>query len=225
MKKHIPNTLTCLNLFFGCIAVVFAFNKNFDYVFYCIVVSGICDFFDGMVARALQVKSTIGKELDSLADMVSFGFVPGVVLFMMLDECTFILFVPYLAFLVTVFSALRLAKFNVDDRQSHDFIGMNTPMNTFFLLSLPFIGRDYPNVVYSPYVLLTIIFLVSYLLISEIRLFSMKLSSPSWSKNKFQFIFLIFSTFLLVFFNFLALPLILLAYIVFSKLHFSALKP
>lgn len=220
MKKHIPNTLTCLNLFFGCIAVVYAFDKNLDYVFYCIIGSGVCDFFDGMVARALHVKSTIGKELDSLADMVSFGFVPGIVLFTMLEDSSNIPFIPYFGFLVTIFSALRLAKFNVDERQSQDFIGLNTPMNTFFVLSLPFIGRDYPALVYTPYALLVIILVVSYLLVSEVRLFSMKLSSPNWNENKFQFIFLILSVFLVVFLKFLALPLVLLAYIGLSKLHF-----
>ncbi|SJN17081.1 phosphatidylcholine/phosphatidylserine synthase [Sphingobacterium sp. JB170] len=225
MKRHIPNTLTCLNLFFGCIAVVYAFEKNIEVVFYCILISGICDFFDGMAARALHVKSTIGKELDSLADMVSFGFVPGVVFFMMLKDSTNLVFLPYLGFLVTVFSALRLAKFNVDERQSQDFIGLNTPMNTFFVLSLPFIGRDFPDLVYSPYMLILIVGMVSYLLVSEVRLFSMKLSSPSWEKNKFQFIFVILTVTLVVFLKFIALPLVLLSYIIFSKLHFLSSKP
>lgn len=224
MKRHIPNTLTCLNLFFGCIAVVYAFEKNIEVVFYCILVSGICDFFDGMAARALHVKSTIGKELDSLADMISFGFVPGVVFFMMLKESSNLAFIPYLGFLVTVFSALRLAKFNVDERQSQDFIGLNTPMNTFFVLSLPFIGRDFPDLVYSPYTLILIVLIVSYLLVSEMRLFSMKLSSPSWEKNKFQFIFVILTVLLVIFLKFIALPLVLLSYIIFSKLHFLGPK-
>jgi len=205
-------------------AVVYAFDKNFTSVFYCIVVSGICDFFDGMAARALGVKSTIGKELDSLADMVSFGFLPGVVLFMMLKDSSSNVIVPYLGFLVPVFSALRLAKFNVDERQTQDFIGLNTPMNTFFVLSLPFIANDYPFLISTPYVLILVIGVVSYLLVSEVQLFSLKLSSPSWETNKFQFIFLGISLLLLVTLHFLALPLVLLAYLFFSKLHFQGTK-
>lgn len=225
MKKHIPNTITCLNLFSGCIGVLMALKGDYMATAYCVLASGIFDFFDGMVARLLHVKSNIGKELDSLADMVSFGFLPGAILYMLLSE-VFIeqpLF-AYLGFIVTIFSALRLAKFNLDERQTTDFIGLNTPMNTFYVLSLPFIAEKYPDIVLNPFFLLISIALTSFLLVSEIRLFSMKLSSLAWSENKFKFIFVILAVVLFAAFQFVALPLILLSYILLSLLHFQGLK-
>ncbi|MNX91237.1 CDP-alcohol phosphatidyltransferase [compost metagenome] len=192
---------------------------------YCVLASGIFDFFDGMVARLLHVKSNIGKELDSLADMVSFGFLPGVIMYKLLGE-VFVdqPVVAYLGFFVTIFSALRLAKFNLDERQTTDFIGLNTPMNTFYILSLPFIAEKYPQIILNPFFLLISVAITSYLLISEIKLFSMKLSSMSWEENKFKFIFVILAIVLLVIFQFIALPMILLIYIIFSLLHFQRLK-
>lgn len=225
MKKHIPNTITCLNLFSGCIGVLMALKGDYMTTAYCVLASGIFDFFDGMVARLLHVKSNIGKELDSLADMVSFGFLPGAILYMLLSE-VFIeqpLF-AYLGFVVTVFSALRLAKFNLDERQTTDFIGLNTPMNTFYVLSLPFIAEKYPDIIFNPFFLLISIAVTSFLLISEIRLFSMKLSSLAWSENKFKFIFVILAVVLFAAFQFVALPIILLSYILLSLLHFQGLK-
>lgn len=142
-----------------------------------------------MVARALHVKSNIGKELDSLADMVSFGFLPGTILFMLFKEASDAAYLPYIAFLVTVFSALRLAKFNIDERQTTDFIGLNTPMNTFFIISLPFIAQQYPQLVYNVPVLLVITVGTSLLLVSEIKLFSMKLTTMAWYPNRFKYIF------------------------------------
>jgi len=192
---------------------------------YCVLASGIFDFFDGMVARLLHVKSNIGKELDSLADMESFGFLPGVIMYKLLGE-VFVdqPAVAYLGFFVTIFSALRLAKFNLDERQTTDFIGLNTPMNTFYVLSLPFIAEKYPQIILNPFFLLISVAITSYLLISEIKLFSMKLSSMSWEENKFKFIFVILAIVLLVIFQFIALPMILLIYIIFSLLHFQRLK-
>lgn len=225
MKKHIPNTITCLNLFSGCIGVLMALKGDYMTTAYCVLASGIFDFFDGMVARLLHVKSNIGKELDSLADMVSFGFLPGAILYMLLSE-VFIeqpLF-AYLGFVVTVFSALRLAKFNLDERQTTDFIGLNTPMNTFYVLSLPFIAEKYPDIILNPFFLLISTALTSFLLVSEIRLFSMKLSSLAWSENKYKFIFVIFAVVLFAIFQFVALPIILLSYILLSLLHFQRLK-
>jgi CDP-diacylglycerol--serine O-phosphatidyltransferase len=225
MKKHIPNTITCLNLFSGCIGVLMALKGDYMTTAYCVLASGIFDFFDGMVARLLHVKSNIGKELDSLADMVSFGFLPGAILYMLLSEVSIEqpLF-AYLGFVVTVFSALRLAKFNLDERQTTDFIGLNTPMNTFYVLSLPFIAEKYPDIVLNPFFLLISIALTSFLLVSEIRLFSMKLSSLDWSENKFKFIFVILAVVLFAAFQFVALPIILLSYILLSLLHFQGLK-
>lgn len=221
MKKHLPNAITCANLFSGCIGTVYAFNGDLQIAAYFVLLSGIFDFFDGMVARALNVKSPIGKELDSLADMVSFGFLPGVVMFQLLKTSDYSsAYLPYLGFIITVFSALRLAKFNIDERQTEDFIGLNTPMNTLFIVSLPFIAKDYPEIVGSSVLLIAITAITSFLLISEIKIFSMKLSDLSWAKNKMKFIFLILSALLIIALKFVAVPFILVLYISLSILHF-----
>lgn len=221
MKRHIPNALTCANLFSGCIGIVFAFKGELNIAAYAVLISGICDFFDGFVARLLDVKSPIGKELDSLADMVSFGFLPGVVMFQLLAQSDFSSpYLPYLGFLITIFSALRLAKFNIDTRQTEDFIGLNTPMNTLFIVSLPFIHKDYPGLINSSILLVAITVIMSFLLTSEIRIFSLKFGSLEWKQNKIKFIFLILSAILIAFLMFAAIPFILVLYISLSVLHF-----
>lgn len=221
MKRHIPNAITCANLFSGCIGIVFAFKGNLEIAAYFVILSGIFDFFDGMVARLLNVKSAIGKDLDSLADMVSFGFLPGVIMFSLLQKSDYASeYLPYLGFFITVFSALRLAKFNNDERQTEDFIGLNTPMNTLFICSLPFIAHDYPEVIGSTILLVAIIAITSFLLISEIKIFSLKFSDLSWAKNKIKFIFLILSAVLIAVLQFAAIPFVLVLYIALSILHF-----
>ncbi|MBY0244116.1 MAG: CDP-diacylglycerol--serine O-phosphatidyltransferase [Sphingobacteriaceae bacterium] len=222
MKKHIPNAITCANLFSGCIAVVFAFNGDLKTAAYLVLLAGIFDFFDGLVARALNVKSEIGKQLDSLADMVSFGFVPGVVLYQLfLQSDANIPYLAYFGFLVTIFSALRLAKFNIDTRQTEDFIGLNTPMNTLVIVSLPFIKEQYPALIQNSILLAVVTVLLSMLLVSEIKIFSFKLSKLSWEANKYKFIFLILSLLLICFLKFVATPFILVLYISLSILHFK----
>ncbi|WP_214225455.1 CDP-diacylglycerol--serine O-phosphatidyltransferase [Pedobacter sp. B4-66] len=221
IKKHIPNAITCANLFSGCIGIVYAFNGALETAAYFVLLSGIFDFFDGFAARLLNVKSNIGKDLDSLADMVSFGFLPGVVMYQLLSQSDYASpYLPYLAFIITVFSALRLAKFNNDTRQTEDFIGLNTPMNTLFIVSLPFIQKDYPSVINSTVLLIGLTALLSWLLISEIKIFSLKFSSKSWAQNKIKYIFLIISALLLPFLKFAAVPFILILYIGLSILHF-----
>ena len=172
IKKHIPNALTCGNLLSGCIGIVYAFNGELKMVAFFVLISGVLDFFDGFAARLLNVKSEIGKELDSLADVISFGFLPGVLIFQMLQNLQFGNW-SYIGFLITIFSALRLAKFNIDTRQTQDFIGLNTPTNTFFIISLPWLIEDYP-VINNEYLFLAITLITSYLLISELKLFSLK---------------------------------------------------
>jgi CDP-diacylglycerol--serine O-phosphatidyltransferase len=221
MKKHIPNALTCANLLSGCIGVVFAFKGDLSTAAYAVLISGIFDFFDGFVARALHVKSPIGKELDSLADMVSFGFLPGVVMYQLLAQSDFNSpYLPYLGFLITIFSALRLAKFNIDTRQTEDFIGLNTPMNTLFIVSLPFIQRDHPALIGSSLLLVALTVVMSFLLVSEIRIFSLKFGSVDWKGNKIKFIFLIASAVLIALLKFAAIPFVLILYICTSLLHF-----
>jgi CDP-diacylglycerol--serine O-phosphatidyltransferase len=225
MKKHIPNAITCANLFSGCIGIVFAFEGSLEIAAYFVLLSGLFDFFDGMVARLLNVKSEIGKQLDSLADMVSFGFLPGVVMFQLLKASDYSsAYLPYLGFFITVFSALRLAKFNIDERQTEDFIGLNTPMNTLFIVSLPFIAHDYPEIIRSSITLIAIIAITCYLLVSELKIFSFKLSDTSWAKNKYKFVFLMVSLILIGFLKFVAIPFILILYISLSILHFRSIK-
>lgn len=219
IKKHIPNALTCGNLFSGCVGIVYAFNGDLKSVAFFVLASGIFDFFDGFAARLLHVKSDIGKELDSLADVVSFGFLPGVIMYKLL-LISGAGNLAYAGFLITIFSALRLAKFNIDTRQTEDFMGLNTPMNTFFIISLPWLINDFPFI-NNTYFLITVILITSYLLISEIKLFSMKMSGLSWALNKYKFIFIILAVVLLAFLKFVAIPIILILYILFSQIHFK----
>ncbi len=222
MKKHIPNAITTFNLFAGCVGVVFALRGEVEWAAYCVVASGIFDFFDGMAARALGVSSPIGKELDSLADVVSFGVLPSAVFYHLLQVAVpDNLWLPYFGFIVAVFSALRLAKFNIDTRQTVDFMGLNTPTNAFFVVSLPFVGAHFPTLVYSPYFLIACILLTSYLLVSEIRLFSLKFESLSWEANREKFILIILGVVLIGLFKFAAIPIILVLYFVFSFIYFK----
>ncbi|MCZ4223222.1 CDP-diacylglycerol--serine O-phosphatidyltransferase [Pedobacter rhodius] len=221
MKRHLPNAITCANLFSGCIGIVFAFKGDLETAAYFVILSGIFDFFDGMVARLLNVKSAIGKDLDSLADMVSFGFLPGVIMFQLLKVSDYSSeYMPYLGFFITIFSALRLAKFNNDERQTNDFIGLNTPMNTLFICSLPYIAKDYPQVIGSSILLIAITAITSFLLVSELKIFSLKFNDLSWAKNKIKFLFLIISAVLIAFLQFAAIPFVLVLYIAMSILHF-----
>lgn len=227
MKKHIPNFITCLNLFSGCMAVVFAFKGNLVYSSYMVFAAAVADFLDGFIARALKAYSEIGKQLDSLADMVSFGFVPGVIVYQLLNRSEGSNFIatnlPYLPFLITVFSALRLAKFNIDTRQTSSFIGVPTPANTLFFASFPLILENdrlgLGEFILNPYVLVFLTLLMSYLLIAEIPLFALKFKNFKWSDNKVQFVFLFLTLALLAFLFYSALPFIIILYVVLSLLN------
>lgn len=222
MKRHIPNAITCANLLSGCIGIVFCFNGNLKIAAYFVIISGIFDFFDGMVARALNVKSPIGKELDSLADMVSFGFLPGVIMFQLFRDSNYHNeYLPYFGFLITIFSALRLAKFNVDERQTVDFIGLNTPMNSMFIVSLPYIADIFPMLISNVFVLVGLTLLTSYLLVSEIKIFSLKFTNFKWANNKIKFSFVIISFILFGWLQFVAIPIILTMYIGLSFIYFK----
>src|ERR1700712_3527008 len=148
VKKHLPNAITCCNLFSGCVGIVFAFQGQLFAAAYAIFLSAIFDFFDGLASRVLQSFSGIGKDLDSLADMVSFGFLPSAIMYELFMQSPQISQVsPYLnfiAFLISVFSALRLAKFNNDTRQADSFIGLPTPANAILIASLPLILNRHP---------------------------------------------------------------------------------
>ena len=194
MKRHIPNTITCCNLISGCIATWYAFQGDFSMALLFIIIGAVFDFFDGMVARLLHVSSPIGKELDSLADDITFGFAPSAIVFEYLRSDTELL--PFVIFVMAAFSALRLAKFNLDERQALGFIGLPTPANALFwgsliagagdwMKSAPFIG---PNL---SLVILAGVFISCYLLIADIPMFALKFKTWGWKGNEIKYIFIL----------------------------------
>ncbi len=218
MKKHIPNTITCCNLISGCIATYFAFMGDFHLALLFIVVGAVFDFFDGMVARLLHVSSPIGKELDSLADDITFGFAPSAIIFSYL--CTFHIhapFVPFLAFVMAAFSALRLAKFNLDERQALGFIGLPTPANALFWGSL-IVGLDQYEVEFEglEWVILIGTFISCYLLIAEIPMFALKFKHWGWKDNEIKYIFLLSCIPLLLFLGIIGLAAVIAWYVILS---------
>jgi CDP-diacylglycerol---serine O-phosphatidyltransferase len=213
---HIPNTLTCLNLVCGCVGIVFVLQGNGTPAAWFVWAACVFDFFDGFAARWLKVSSAIGKELDSLADMVSFGVLPSMLMFRWLSAQTENQYLPYVAFLLAVFSALRLAKFNIDERQTSSFIGLPTPANALFITALPFLPGTFLRVVEQPWVLVLIIVLFSLLLVAEIELFALKFKNFGWQGNQLRFVFLAMAAVLLLIFQQASLPLIILLYIVLS---------
>ena len=193
IKKHIPNTITCCNLISGCIATYYAFLGNYDIALLFIIIGAVFDFFDGMTARLLHVSSPIGKELDSLADDITFGFAPSAIVFSYL--CSFhihIPIIPFLAFIMAAFSALRLAKFNLDERQALGFIGLPTPANALFWGSL-IVGLQEHNLSFEglEWVILIGTFISCYLLIAEIPMFALKFKHWGWKGNEIKYIFVL----------------------------------
>jgi CDP-diacylglycerol--serine O-phosphatidyltransferase len=226
IKKHIPNFLTLLNLFCGCIAIVFAANEQFDIAFYFVALGIFFDFFDGFFARKFGVSGPLGVQLDSLADMVTSGVAPGFVMFKMLlannyDSCVY---VPYLGFIITLGACYRLANFNIDTRQSDSFIGLPTPANTLFIMSLPLVIAEcqflaLSEILSSKWVLLFITAVSAYVMNAEIPLFSLKIKNFSFQKYKLQIGFLVVSIIMIFTLNFLAIPLIILTYVLLSVLN------
>ena len=216
MIRHIPNFLTCCNLFCGCLGIVFALEGRTTPAAYFVWIAGVFDFFDGFAARMLKVSSPIGKELDSLADMVSFGLLPSVVLYNMLLAADAPPYVPYLAFSVAIFSALRLAIFNLDDRQTDSFKGLPTPANALFITALPLLTGSFAAPLNEYWVLGLIAVLSSYMLVSGIELFALKFKNFSWQDNKIRFTFLGLSVLLLVTLQLAAIPVIILLYVALS---------
>jgi CDP-diacylglycerol--serine O-phosphatidyltransferase len=235
IKKHIPNFITLLNLFCGCIALVFAFNEEFEMAFYFVCLGIFLDFFDGFFARLFHVSSPLGLQLDSLADMITSGVVPGLVMFqMMVSHATTanesqLQFFPYLGFIIALGSCYRLANFNIDTRQTDSFIGLPTPANALFILSLPLVLK-YTNsliiveLLTNPWFLLVLTLLSAYMLNAEIPLFSLKIKKFSFKENALQFAFLLVSLLLLVFFQYLGIPLLILFYVCLSVLNNKVFK-
>lgn len=234
MKKHIPNTITCLNLIAGCIATVFALYGNARLALVWIVLGAVFDFFDGMTARLLHVSSPIGKELDSLADDITFGLAPSAILFSQLSvmdwpgfmqqaiwgtTVTWATIVPFAAFVMAAFSALRLAKFNLDERQAMGFIGLPTPANALFWGALIVGSHQWiESLPYAAPALLLLMLLSCYLLVSEIPMFALKFKHWRWHGNEIRFIFLLSCLPILFFFRVTGIAIIIAWYILLSFL-------
>ena len=236
IRKHIPNFITCLNVVSGSLAVLFAIKGELTVSVILIIAAAIFDFFDGMAARLLKAYSPMGKELDSLADMISFGLAPGALMMVMMEYALFGINVRAESFsglsaweitcisaslLIPVFSALRLAKFNIDTRQSVSFIGLPTPANALFIAALALItehGRYavLDSYISQPIVLLLITTTMSLLLVSEIPMFSLKFKNLSWKDNKVQFIFLVISAALIFAFNIYGIATAIICFILIS---------
>ena len=235
MKKHIPNTITCLNLISGCIATYWAFQGNYDFALIFIVAGAVFDFFDGMAARLLGVSSPIGKELDSLADVVTFGVAPSAMVFSFLKgifdgqgprcmspfEFPFVFLggLSVLAFIMAAFSALRLAKFNLDERQTMGFIGLPTPANALFWGSLIVgCGNWLHTLPYSAGIILLMVFVSCWLLVSEIPMFALKFKQWGWRGNEIRYLFLLSCIPLLAFFGIAGIAIIVAWYVLLSIL-------
>ena len=232
MKKHIPNTITCCNLISGCIATWFAFQSDYKMALLFIVIGAVFDFFDGMSARLLHVSSEIGKELDSLADDITFGFAPSAIVFSYL--CSFhihLIIVPFLAFVMAAFSALRLAKFNLDERQALGFIGLPTPANALFWGSLIVGLNDNDSSLFTlhsslPYILLVGVFVSCYLLVAEIPIFALKFKHWGWKGNEIKYIFILSCVPILLLLGIIGLAVIIAWYVILSvATNKSAKKP
>jgi len=243
IKTHIPNAITCCNLFCGCLSIIKIFEGDLILGSYLIGLSILFDFFDGFFARLLKVSSSIGKDLDSLADMVTFGLAPALIMFKLIGaSCVLQLnsylveinpmdnpvFLPqYLALIITIFSAIRLAKFNNDSRQSDSFIGLPTPANAIIICSLPLISEFQPELTLinsTIHSLNCFSLLSSYLLVAEIPMFALKFKNFKWQDNKLRFVFLIMSLLFILVFKFLAIPIIVIIYILLSIVNNIFLK-
>jgi CDP-diacylglycerol---serine O-phosphatidyltransferase len=236
LKSYVPNSLTIANLICGVVSITLILENDIVLASIFIFIAGVFDYLDGTAARLLKAYSAIGKELDSLADVVSFGVAPGIIMFHLLyvpcSTSSNILermhVVPYFALLIPICSAIRLAKFNLDVRQEVSFIGLPTPANAMFFASIPllvnlessffaFIHLDFLVTIFTNtrvLAILTVFF--SYLLVSDLRLFSMKFKTMDWEKNQVRYIFLLISLLLLILFSISAIPLIIVLYIVLS---------
>lgn len=216
----VSNLFTLGNLLCGCLGIqAVLLYSDFQKAAFLLGIALILDFFDGFIARLLKESSDLGRELDSLADVVSFGVLPGFILWQMMDGSS----MAYLAFLIPLFSALRLAKFNIDTRQSLSFIGLPTPANAMVIASLPLIAEQFTTVqdaLSHPWVLPTYILLFSYLLISEIPLPALKFKNYSWTDNKFTYTLLILSVILLAVLQLAAIPVIVFGYILYSLIQY-----
>lgn len=229
IKKHIPNSITCGNLVCGCFGVIQAFEGNLSWAAYLVGIAAVLDFFDGFAARMLKVSSPIGKDLDSLADMVTFGLLPGIIMFVLISASVDVTeisqyvgseYLRYIAFMIPVFSALRLAKFNNDTRQSDSFIGVPTPANAMLICSLPLM-LEFNNFefILNPILLCGLSVVMSLLLVAELPLFALKFKHFKWAGNEIRFVFLVLSLVLLITLQFLGIALVIVLYVLMSLIN------
>lgn len=227
IKKHIPNLITLANLFCGCIAIIFVSRLDFEKAFFFVCFGIFLDFFDGFFARLFQVSSPLGLQLDSLADMVTSGLVPGYVMYQLFQSTQYdnvvINPISVFGFIITLGACYRLANFNIDTRQTNSFIGLPTPANALFIMSLPLIigdnsGDNFVKIVSNHWFLMAITVLSAYIMNAEIPLFSLKIKSKNLNDNLLQIIFLVTSVVLLLVFKFLGVAVVIVFYILLSVL-------
>lgn len=216
LLRHLPNALTIGNLLCGCVGIIFTLQYSTSLAAWFVWAACVFDFLDGFAARALKVNSPIGKELDSLADMVSFGVLPSIVMFQMMDIISSSSILPYTAFSLAAFSALRLAKFNIDENQKDSFIGLPTPANALFITSLVYLKGPWDTFISNDLFLVIITFTFSFLLIAPWELFALKFKTFAWAANKVRFTFIGISVLLLALWQAAALPFVILLYVLLS---------
>lgn len=228
IKKHIPNLLTLGNLLSGVIATIFAVKGDYQVVAIFVMLGIVFDFFDGFVARLLNISGELGKQLDSLADMVTSGVVPGIVLYKLLEQTQIgdfsdTNFLPYIGLLITLAACYRLANFNIDTRQTDSFIGLPTPAMALFVISLPLVVANseyhfFVDLAQNSYFLIGVTVLFSYLMNAEIPLFALKFKTFGLKENGLKYLFLLASVLFIVFLQFIAIPLIIVLYVLVSFL-------
>ena len=217
LSSYIPNIITCCNLTAGSLAVIMALRGTFEQAAIFILIAAVCDFLDGLSARLLHAYSDMGKELDSLPDLISFGLAPGLMVYALLNDYLLLPYgnleyLAYIALLIPVAGGIRLAKFNVDDRQTTSFIGLPIPANALFWIGVCFADtRDW-----HPVIILALIVLFSYLMVSNLPMFSLKASNLSWSNNKLRYILIITSLGLIIWLGLTGLAGAIIAYILLS---------
>lgn len=229
MKKHIPNAITSANLLCGCLAIMQALSGNTTQAAMLIGLAALFDFFDGFAARLLKVSGEMGKQLDSLADVVSFGVVPGFIFFQIsqIHFGTQSLY-PYISMFIPIFSAIRLAKFNIDTRQTNSFIGLPTPANALLIGSLPFVLQGstttLSSVIQHPIFLLLFPFVSAMLLIAELPLLALKFKHFGWKQNEFRYILILTCVISVIIFKFAGVALSVILYIIISAIYNSINK-
>ena len=220
VTKHIPNFITLCNLACGCYGVVAVFNGDLITGSMMIWAGAIFDFFDGLAARVLNKFSSIGKDLDSLADLVTFCFLPSTILFALIKRNSENEFLPYFGFLLVIFGAIRLAKFNNDTRQSDSFYGLPVPSSAIFVSAFPYMAIEKTSIFHelstNEYALISVAILMSFMMVSDIKLLSLKFKNFDFQANWYRYLLIVVSVLMLAFLQIIALPIIIMLYVVLS---------